>query len=655
MSIEPITVLVAGEDTAFGQVLARVLGRLGHIAVHAPDAASALKLADDKAVRLALLDAGHRKGSSLALAANLRERFPNLPVIWLTDDPLDESKLPASCQGGFLQVRKPINLGSLGEAIETALVAPAELTSPVRSTLPAASARSQSKWIAKIREFPMRASLQRLLKIAGGVFLAIVVLTVVAIFMGAIPLDWRGAPANGAQPQPPKPEPVKVKLVDDQPHTLSVPEDVRKALGITTAKGEMIVEAKKPAKGKALVMPGSTALDPTHLYRIRARFAPSPSSAECIELGKVRDNSKVPTEYREIRSGDRVYKEDPQDPKKRGTLLCVFFSVDVGNMKNNLIDAIFQLELDEEILKKAKASDAVPEAFILNAEKSVRSDINTINKTVATLEAWGISKEDIQAVRDEAEEVKKRKGKHDKEKDARWGRVEIRAPDDGIILERNLALKEVVVDNTTNCFQIAKLDKLFVTAYCPEDDLPSLEALPTEKRQWTIETVGSPPIKGVIDDISYLIDPNQHTAVIKGHIDNPINPKTGLPLLRGTQFIRATVELDAPEDVVEIPVDALVDDGLQCIVFVQTDPQGRPDRFTMRRVDVTARFEKSIFVRSKLFAKDERTQEEKDLGMLPKEPLKLGDRVLTTGVGELKAELLEQESEQGKDKKKDEK
>jgi cobalt-zinc-cadmium efflux system membrane fusion protein len=654
MNVEPTTVLIAGEDTAFGQVLARVLERLGHTAVRAPDGSSAMQLAEEPSTRLVVLDASHRNGSSLELAALLRERFPALPVVWLTDDALDESQLPVPCRSRFVQVRKPINLGSLGQAIETALAAPMVQPTADKSALAAFTPRSQLGWMVNIREFPMRASMQKVLKIAGGVALALVVLTAVAVFMGAIPINWRGAPANGAQPQQPKPEPLRVQLVDGQPRTLSVPEDVRRALGITNGKREMIAEAKNPTRGRSLVMPGSTALDPTHLYRIRARFAPSPSSAECIEMGKVRDNGKVPTEFREIRSGDRVYKEDPQDPKKRGTLLAVYFSVDVGNMKNNLIDAIFQLELDEEILKKAKdKAEAVPEAFLLNAEKSVRSDINSINKTVATLEAWGISKEDIQAVRDEAEQVKKRKGKHDKDKDALWGRVEIRAPDDGIIIERNCTHHEIVADNTTNLFQIAKLDRLFVTAFCPEDELPALEALSTEDRQWTIETVGSPPIHGVIDDISYLIDPNQHTAVIKGHIDNPINPKTGLPLLRGTQFIRATVELPPPKDVVEIPVDALVDDGLQCIVFVQTDPQGRPDRFTMRRVDVAARFEKSVFVRSKLTAKDERTQEEKDLGILPKEPLRPGDRVLTTGVGELKAELLELESEQGKDKKKD--
>src|SRR5262249_22536746 len=148
-----------------------------------------------------------------------------------------------------------------------------------------------------------------------------------------------------------------------------------------------------------------------------------------------------------------------------------------------------------------------------------------VNRAISTLKTWGISEEDIQAVLDEAEKVKKRGGKHDKEKDELWAGVEIRAPDDGVIVERNVAIHEIIADNTTNLFQIAKLDRLAVFANVPEDDLPALQALPTRRRTWTVQTVGSPPIHGFIDDIGYLIDPNQHTAIVKGHINNPEDPE----------------------------------------------------------------------------------------------------------------------------------
>ena len=215
-------------------------------------------------------------------------------------------------------------------------------------------------------------------------------------------------------------------------------------------------------------MTGSTALDPTKLFRVRARFAPSPSSAECVQIGQVaqdpRRSGALHTVFRELRSGDRVAK---------GDLLAVFYSVDVGNKKNDLIDAIYQLKLDEEILKAAQTKlESVPAVFLWNAERNVQGDRNTVNRAVAMLQTWGISEDDIQAVRDEAENVKKRGGKHDKSKDELWPRVEIRSPYNGVVVERNLALHEIVVDNTTNLFQIADVEKLFIAANVPEDDLP---------------------------------------------------------------------------------------------------------------------------------------------------------------------------------------
>jgi hypothetical protein len=66
----------------------------------------------------------------------------------------------------------------------------------------------------------------------------------------------------------------------------------------------------------------------------------------------------------------------------------------------------------------------------------------------------------------------------------------------------------------------------------------------------------------------------------------------------------------------------------------------------MRRVELTQRFDKSAFVRSNAFAAGEdRTAAEAELGLQPKEPLRPGDRIVATGAGELKAALLEIESQ----------
>jgi cobalt-zinc-cadmium efflux system membrane fusion protein len=78
-------------------------------------------------------------------------------------------------------------------------------------------------------------------------------------------------------------------------------------------------------------------------------------------------------------------------------------------------------------------------------------------------------------------------------------------------------------------------------------------------------------------------------------------------------------------------------------VFVQDNP-AQP-HFTLRRVELTHRFDKTAFVRSVL-PKDRPvlTAEEKAEGLLPRELLKPGARVLTTGVLELKKELEDRQA-----------
>ncbi len=55
----------------------------------------------------------------------------------------------------------------------------------------------------------------------------------------------------------------------------------------------------------------------------------------------------------------------------------------------------------------------------------------------------------------------------------------------------------MVVDNTVNLFQIADVSRLLVIANCPEDDLPTLEALRQRQRRWTVRTVGTKSSTGL--------------------------------------------------------------------------------------------------------------------------------------------------------------
>jgi cobalt-zinc-cadmium efflux system membrane fusion protein len=437
------------------------------------------------------------------------------------------------------------------------------------------------------------------------------------------------APQEGL-PADPKSDTQSAQLVPDRPHTLFVPEKVRIQLGIRRDNVDQLAVAKRPTPMPPLVIPGSTALDPTAILRVRSLWPPQ--GAVVVEIGKVADFSgpgKGTGIYREreILPGDRVTK---------GQLLAVFDSVGVGNKEHDLIDALARLKLDEKFLKQAEANPAgTPSITLWDARRKVQGDKHEINRAESMLHGWGVSQKQIEAALDEVEKIKKR-GRRDPSKDTQWGRVEMRSPIDGVVLERNLALHEVIPDEGINLFQIGNLDTILVVANLPEDKLAALEAL-GPRPQWTVETGRGAAASGFITDIHFLVDPNQHTVTVKGYVDNR------QARLRGGRFIKATIGQPVPPDVVEVPIDCVLETGQQALVFVQQDP-ARAD-YTLQRVDVVDRFGKTLFLRSKPFAKgEERSPQESEKGLLPKQAVSPGARLVRSSLAELKAALEDREA-----------
>jgi cobalt-zinc-cadmium efflux system membrane fusion protein len=457
---------------------------------------------------------------------------------------------------------------------------------------------------------------------AGVVVLGLLILAGVTVVLlgGWMPFKAASPPER---PVAPAAKTATAELVPNMPYTLMVPEDVRKALGIAEA-----APAEPPKTTRPLVMPGSTALDPSRVSRIKTRF-----NAEVIEIAQVPEDPTVSksmqTVFRELRTGDKV---------KKGDTLAVVFSVDVGGKKSDLVDALVQLKLDEERLKTRTAlakKGVVPEDTLNQTRRDVISDRNAVDRAERTLRVWNIPDKEIEAVRQEADQLLQREGKRDKEKEKRWARSELIAPRDGTLVERNVGVGEYVADNTISLFTIADVDHLQVIANPPEEALPALLELKGPEKQWTLQTVGVDPLHPPtlpFSEVGYLIDPNQHTAVVKGYLPNPDGQ------LRAGQFVSATVQMPPPPDVVEVPLTALAEDGKQSFVFVQPDPTKH--NYTMRRVKVVLRFETVAFVRSQLKPEEEKlTPEEVKQGLQPLQPLKPGERILTTGVLELRAAL----------------
>ncbi len=640
----PLTILVVDDDPTLLDVLGRVLKRDGHTVVQGNSVAEALQLADRYTPDLMLVDLSLPDGDGVALADHLRERHPDLPLILMTAYPIRIREDPEIASRFKRVMIKPLNLEELRQAVRESLrgepVAGASIPLlPSVAAIPVGQVSNLPEREAGSKPAP-RATAHphdrwHWLKSGAMVVVALAVLVVFVVFISGVPIPGLSA---GQEPTTSAPPGLAVDLVKDMPHTLFVPDDVKKALGILQGDKDDVYTAAAPKETRPLVLTGSTALDPNQILHVRARFAP----AKVVHIGTTDDQAQehmrttAGAPSHELRVGDRV---------KKGDLLGVFYSDAVGSQKNALFDNESQRRLDQSILDRAKASPAAVEVFVENAMRNVEADVNHINQAANTLRTWGIPEKDIQKIIDEAKASRGSDALIAKEKYEDWGRVELRADMDGVIVERNIPENELIQDPTVSLFQIAKVDTLQVIANASEDDLKTLLAKQRTGRRllWSIQTVNGPDKDALfpIDDIGYIIDPNQHSAVVKGYVPNPDGK------MRGAQLLTASIPLDPPDDVVQIDVRAVMDDGSgHTYVFVQADE--KKSLYTLRRVQVTHRFDRVVYVKSKLDAREAAlTPAEKEQGLLPLGPLHEGDKVLKSGVLELKKELEDRESDAG--------
>ena len=401
------------------------------------------------------------------------------------------------------------------------------------------------------------------------------------------------------------------QLVGDRSDTLRLEPVAAKALGVVTA------EVRAALEPRPLELQGSLALDTNHLVRLHSRFP-----GEVIELAEIPDENAVrragKTVLRAVGFGDAVHK---------GELLAVVWCKDLGEKKSELADALSQLHFDQEQLSRlsqAVRDGAISDARLQQQQRNVEADLTAVARAERTLRVWRLPESEVDAVKEEARKIRERKGKRDPEKEKDWARVEVCAPFDGVVVEKNVAMGDII-DTTNDLFKIANVDTLTVWANAYEESLPALLNLPAEAMRWTIRLNADPdaaPLEGRIDKVGYISDPAQHTVMVMGRVDNPGGR------LRAGQFITATVRVPPSPHEVVVPAVAVVEDGHESIAFVQPDP--KQPCYTLRRVAVAWRSQKEVHVRATL-GPDERAH-----GLQPLQP---GERVVANAAIQLKSAL----------------
>lgn len=438
--------------------------------------------------------------------------------------------------------------------------------------------------------------------IRAGIAVGVAAVLIVVAVLSYRPVMRRiwpaGNRAHAAQENPV----ASVELVPGSSDSLHVQPEVVERLGIMTA------EAQTAQIDLSLQLSGTLSLDASQLEEVRSRFA-----GEVVEIGMRADDP------RPVQFGDRVTS---------GQLLAVVWSRELGEKKSELVDALSQFRLHSETLRRLQKlyqDGAIPEREYREAERTVETDRIAVARVTRTLQTWRVADDDIAAVEAEAKKLIGNDGTTSSELAERWARVEVRSAIDGVVLERNVAVGDIVAPSD-DLFKVADLSRLRVLAFAYEEDLPQLDALTADQRRWTITVPANPqapPQSGAIGQIGHIIDPTQHTALVMGWVDNSNG------ILRAGQFIAAAVALPPPGNEVVVPASALIEKGGEDLVFVKTadDPV-----FTQRRVSLSRRVGEQVCFH---------IDPPEAAGQPDVSGLKPGEEVVTSGAVELQQALTD--------------
>ncbi len=407
--------------------------------------------------------------------------------------------------------------------------------------------------------------------------------------------------------------PATAKFAIEQPDVLALPAEVVATLGVRT-ESIQAAPPPPPLRLDARLWP-----DTNRLTRVHTRFP-----GEVVELGNVEGFSEDPTAeapqrcIRALRNGDKVTK---------GQLLAVVWSTALGEKKSELVTALSKLTLHRETAARFKDLDrkgATTERNLREADQIVEADEIAVAAAKQTLRTWRLSEDDIDQLVDEASRIHKHRGDSGAEVQKNWARVEIRAPQDGVIVEKNVAEGDYI-ESQLDMFKIADLHRLEVVAHIYQDDLRLIENRPVEQWTWKIQLKSDPQaaaVTGRFSQIGVAFDPHQQTAVVRGWVDNSDGH------LRIGQFVSAEIDILPPEHAVAIATGALIDRGGQYEVFTQDDPHEL--RFRRRPVVPLRHGEHGLmYVRSHA----------------PEYELQVGEQVVVSGGFEIAAELERRRSE----------
>ena len=197
------------------------------------------------------------------------------------------------------------------------------------------------------------------------------------------------------------------------------------------------------------------AIDPAHVVDVRASVEGRIVSAGSV-ASKIQSAPGVEI-HRSLHPGDKI---------KKGQVLATLWSPQVGERKSRFLASASRLMFDEASLDRLRQDKASASA-IAEAERHCRIDKTSLARAEQALRETDFSEDDIAAVRRAAAQL--HQGQPDYSGAESWAEVELRAPQDGVLLQASVAPGGAISEGAV-LFRIA-LDKSAVDATAESESL----------------------------------------------------------------------------------------------------------------------------------------------------------------------------------------
>jgi membrane fusion protein, heavy metal efflux system len=322
---------------------------------------------------------------------------------------------------------------------------------------------------------------------------------------------------------------------------VDVSDEQQRAIGVRI---EAVAAQTEPLR---LEVQGKTDYNPDTLLKIRPRFDALVMAVHAT-------------------TGQQIKKGDP---------LIDLYSVRLAEAKLEYESKQSQADHDRRIAghqRDLSAKGVIPDASraLLDAVNLERRSELEFKLARDELEVFGVSAEDIAKVSEETGTEK--------------AKMTLRAPGDGTVISRDVAIGNIYDDKDT-LMVIASIEELWVWGSLYERDLAAVQVgLPWEVHfPFTGEVV-----KGTVDYVANQVDPQTRAVRIRGSIPNPDGR------FKSDQLVRVFVLCPPLPGATVIPRRSMVTEAGKAFVFVQRPDA--PERFERRPIELLHEFSDRVLV-----------------------------------------------------------